>query len=233
MSVDGQSARDRILTKVRAALGTPSRALPPAPAGRGLFPPLDAATLAAEFGKQLLAVSGVFHRAASVPEAREILRGIAEAAQAQQLGVASGATVRAVCESLPARLLGSHGDGHALQDLDIAVTGCDCLIARTGSVVLTARSAAGRASSVLPPVHVVVAGKNQLVADLADALQVLDGRYRSSAQGWPSMMTVITGPSRTADIEKTLVLGAHGPKQLHVVLLDSPVEPPVSAGGAA
>ena len=76
---------------------------------------------------------------------------------------------------------------------------------------------AGRRLSIYPPVHIVLAYTSQLVPDLKDAFALLKSKYGNQI---PSMITNVTGPSRTADIEKTLVLGAHGPKELFVFLLD-------------
>jgi L-lactate dehydrogenase complex protein LldG len=112
-------------------------------------------------------------------------------------------------------------------DADLGITGCDALVAATGSIVLTARSGGGRALSVLPSRHLVIARRGQLVPHLADALALVRAR---TAPAWPTMTTVITGPSRTADIEKVLVLGAHGPRELAVVLVE---EPRVHGPGAA
>ena len=99
---------------------------------------------------------------------------------------------------------------------DAGLTACECLVAQTGSVCATAGSSGGRALSVLPPHHVVIARRGQLVADLSDAYELLARKY---AGGYPSMTTFITGPSRTGDIERILVLGAHGPKRLTVLLV--------------
>jgi L-lactate dehydrogenase complex protein LldG len=107
-------------------------------------------------------------------------------------------------------------DVRELEQCDAGITECDALIAQTGSVLLTARSGGGRALSVLPPHHVVIARREQLVPDLPAAYALLQEKY--GPHGWPGMMTFITGPSRTADIERILVLGAHGPKQLTVIL---------------
>ena len=89
----------------------------------------------------------------------------------------------------------------------------DC---QTGSVLLTSRSAGGRALSVLPPHHLVLARQQQLLPDLPSAFELLATKY---GQNYPSFMSVVTGPSRTGDIERILVLGAHGPKQLTIVLI--------------
>jgi L-lactate dehydrogenase complex protein LldG len=110
------------------------------------------------------------------------------------------------------------GDGNAtVRACDLGVTSCDCLVAMTGSIVVCARSAGGRALSVLPPVHLVIARRDQVVPDLPTAMALLRKRYDGD---WPSQLSVITGPSRTADIEKILVMGAHGPKRLALHFLD-------------
>ncbi len=103
-----------------------------------------------------------------------------------------------------------------IERADVGITVCDALIAQTGSILLTSRSAGGRALSVLPPHHVVIARESQLLPDLPAAFELLKKTY---GENYPSLMTLITGPSRTGDIERILVLGAHGPKVLTVVLL--------------
>lgn len=103
-----------------------------------------------------------------------------------------------------------------LESCDAGISECDALIAQTGSVLLTSRSGGGRALSVLPPHHVVVARRSQLLADLPAAYELLHARYGGD---WPSFTTLITGPSRTGDIERILVLGAHGPKELTIFIL--------------
>jgi L-lactate dehydrogenase complex protein LldG len=107
-------------------------------------------------------------------------------------------------------------DPQSLERCSVGITGCDLLIAQTGSILLTARSGGGRALSVLPPHHVVIAQADQLTPDLPAAFDLLQSKYRDS---YPSFITFITGPSRTGDIERILVLGAHGPKNLTVILI--------------
>ncbi len=102
-----------------------------------------------------------------------------------------------------------------LERCDVGISGCDALISQTGGILVTATSAGGRALSVLPPHHVVIASADQLVGDLSDAFAVLREKYGTI----PAFASFITGPSRTGDIERILVLGAHGPKKLTVLLL--------------
>jgi len=101
-----------------------------------------------------------------------------------------------------------------MEQCDAGISGCDALVAQMGSVLVTSRSAGGRALSVLPPHHVVLARREQLVPDLTAALQLVKQKYASN---YPSFIGFITGPSRTGDIERILVLGAHGPKKLTVI----------------
>jgi L-lactate dehydrogenase complex protein LldG len=99
---------------------------------------------------------------------------------------------------------------------EAAITSCELLIARTGSIVLSAAHQ-GRIPSVYAPVHVCIAYTSQLVYDIKDGLNALKEKYR---QYLPSLITFATGPSRTADIEKTLVVGVHGPKEVYCFIID-------------
>jgi L-lactate dehydrogenase complex protein LldG len=110
-------------------------------------------------------------------------------------------------------------DGFSTAELEPCgggVTVCEALVAQTGSVLVTARSLGGRALSVLPPHHIVVATREQLVPDMSAAFELIGRKYDGN---YPSTISFITGPSRTGDIERILVLGAHGPKQLTVLLI--------------
>ncbi len=118
---------------------------------------------------------------------------------------------------LPALETKSGYDVNELERCDAGITACDALIAQTGTVLLTATSAGGRTLSVLPPHHVVIATREQLLPDLSSAYELVARVYGAAL---PSFITLITGPSRTGDIERILVLGAHGPKKLTVVLID-------------
>jgi len=114
-----------------------------------------------------------------------------------------------------------HSDAEEIHELKIGVTGCEFLISRRGSIMISSRQPSGRRLNVFPETHIVIAFTSQLVPDLKDALAGIREKYGNRI---PSMVSVITGPSRTADIEKTLVLGAHGPKELIVFLTESSEE---------
>jgi len=97
------------------------------------------------------------------------------------------------------------------------ITRCEFLIGRFGSVMVSSALSSGRRMFVFPEVHIVFAYTSQVVAELKDALKGMKKKYPNKL---PSQITVISGPSRTADIEKTLVMGAHGPKELIVFVID-------------
>ena len=105
-----------------------------------------------------------------------------------------------------------------LAGCDVAFTGCEALVARTGSIVLSACQPHGRTSSVYAPVHVCLANTDQLVPDVKDAIDLLEKKY---GEELPSVISFASGPSRTADIEKTLVTGVHGPKEVFCFLIDN------------
>lgn len=107
-------------------------------------------------------------------------------------------------------------DPSQLPVIRTAITRCEYLIARLGSIMVSSAHDSGRRLNVFPEIHIVVAHTSQLVSDLKDALNGIREKYNTL----PSMISVITGPSRTADIEKTLVMGAHGPKELVLFLLE-------------
>jgi L-lactate dehydrogenase complex protein LldG len=104
-----------------------------------------------------------------------------------------------------------------LADCDASITTCESLVARTGSIVLSAAGISGRTASIYAPVHICIAFTRQLVYDIKDALQAIKEKYQEQP---PSLISFATGPSRTADIEKTLVTGVHGPKEVYVFLVD-------------
>ncbi|CAN5437873.1 lactate utilization protein C [soil metagenome] len=100
---------------------------------------------------------------------------------------------------------------------DIGITLCECLIARTGSVMITSKQTSGRRLPIYANFHIVVGYTSQLLNNIKDGLKFIKDKYQDKL---PSMISTITGPSKTADIEKTLVQGAHGPKEIFVFLID-------------
>jgi L-lactate dehydrogenase complex protein LldG len=157
-----------------------------------------------------------FRLLASAAEVQAALAKIASEENWKRVATHDGLTTDETI-SLPALPVLTTSGGYDVNELeacDAGITGCDALIAQTGSIIVTSRNAGGRALSVLPPHHVVLARRDQLVRDLSAGFELVQKKY---APAYPSMISVITGPSRTGDIERILVLGAHGPKKLTVL----------------
>jgi len=167
------------------------------------------------FAKNAADLKADFQLLASRDELPAALKKIAAAEKWSRVASHEGELSNFACKALglPVTLTDRGYDVQAMEKCDAGITECDALVAQTGGVAVTSRSAGGRALSVLPPHHVVVARREQLVADLPAAFALLQQKY---APDFPSMISFITGPSRTGDIERILVLGAHGPKQLTI-----------------
>ena len=168
------------------------------------------------FAKNCADLKADFQLLASREELKAALVQLRDAEKWQRIASHDGELSQFACQALglPTLLTDQGYDVQALEKCDAGITECDALIAQTGGVVVTSRSTGGRALSVLPPHHVVLARREQLVADLPAAFAWLQQKY---APDFPSMISFITGPSRTGDIERILVLGAHGPKKLTIL----------------
>ena len=168
------------------------------------------------FAKNSAELKTDFQLLNSADEARQAIVALRDNEKWQRVALHSGDLTNPICPplNLPFLRTTKPYDVHTLEACDAGISECDALIAQTGSVLVTNRSAGGRALSVLPPHHVVLARREQLVADLPAAFELLKQKY---AANYPSMISFITGPSRTGDIERILVLGAHGPKKLTII----------------
>jgi L-lactate dehydrogenase complex protein LldG len=102
---------------------------------------------------------------------------------------------------------------------DAGVSGVDYLIAESGTIAVFSRPGEPRSLSLLPPVHIAVAERSQVLPDLFDLFDPKSGHDRIEMS---SCLTLITGPSKTGDIELRLVTGVHGPGEVHVVLVVGP-----------
>lgn len=228
------SGREQILGRVRRALQVPApkRLVPdPAPTterfaralpvirqeARAWLPPVGETwqEQADLFAAQCAELRAEFFLCADKAEMHERLAALSSECGWQRLAAHPGSLTEEAAKKLPLPTLMTHSgyDIAALEACDAALTECDALVAQTGSVLITSRSAGGRTLSALSPHHVVLARREQLVPDLTAAFARLSEEYGDS---YPSLMSFITGPSRTGDIERILVLGAHGPKRLSI-----------------
>jgi L-lactate dehydrogenase complex protein LldG len=232
------TARDTILARIREALRVPAppphleapAALPTAAASLPVLP-LEAARpwlpdggdtpqqSRRILGENLDRLKAELHCVADAAAAAAFLAALARDRGWKRVALHGHPLVTATAAALPwdtYRVDAAPFDKDALESCDAGITACEALVAQTGSILVSSASCGGRALSVLPHVHVVVATVDQIVSTLADAL---DAARSQHAGRLPSMLSFITGPSRTGDIERILVLGAHGPKELLVLLI--------------
>jgi L-lactate dehydrogenase complex protein LldG len=224
------SEREKILARVREALKTPA----PLPGSHGeTHLPVSAKIISparqwlpkvgesfdeqlALFVKNIAELKADFQLLSSADEVRDALVRLRDSENWKRVACHSADLTNAICPPLNLPFLHTDKpyDVHELEACDAGISECDALIAQTGTVLVTNRSAGGRALSVLPQHHVVLARREQLLPDLPAAFELLKQKY---ADNYPSMISFITGPSRTGDIERILVLGAHGPKKLTIL----------------
>ncbi len=212
------AARAAVLARIRQGLARPAPRPPRPDFGAPVHPPL-AADLAVAFAESFVRVGGVFYYCAS--EAHFISQ-LEAYLREQQIG-----RLFAWEPALQNRLYTGQvpfvaDETEFLPHADAGLTTCEALVARTGSLLVAPTTASGRRLSIYPDHHLVLAYTSQVVAEIGDALRMLQTHYGGAL---PSMASLTTGPSRTADIEKTLVLGAHGPRQLVLFLLDGAPAP--------
>jgi len=206
-------SKENILKKIRKALShsTPLP-FPQSEGSQSVFPPLQQEP-EVEFAEQFTKLQGKFIYCINQQEFAFQLTSLVKKQDWQKVFCVEEKLLAPVASQLEDRLVKTN-----LAHCDVSITGCEYLVARTGSIVLSAAQQSGRSASVYAPVHICVAFTNQLVYDIKDALQAAKEKYGNDL---PSLITLATGPSRTADIEKTLVVGVHGPKEVYLFLVES------------
>jgi L-lactate utilization protein LutC len=209
-------SRDHILHRVRTALGrSDGQDPPPPPPVRLRIPEVPVDARASSFITRLEALAGKAQRAASMNAARE---AVAEAI-AGKTAVASNSPYLAECgiSSLAGVRSGITDVDElrsACEKCDIGITSADYALADTGTLVMIASPAEARLVSLLPPAHIAVVPMDRVLTSLDELFTLVPMPADRS-----SSMVLITGPSRTADIEQILVRGVHGPGQISVVLV--------------
>lgn len=206
------NSRENILSKIRQALVNPV----PVPFASGntsdnVFLP-SVQELEIEFAENFTKLLGKFSFCANIEEVASNLQALAAARNWSNI----------LCkeDGLKQQLSANGFTNFTATDLascDASITTCESLVARTGSMILSAAQQSGRSVSVYAPIHICIAYTSQLVYDIKDGLQLIKAKYGANL---PSLITLATGPSRTADIEKTLVVGVHGPKEVFCFLID-------------
>ena len=202
------SSKEKILKKVREALSNPvPLPFPKSEGSKGVFPPPET-ELDMLFAEEFIKLSGKFAFCLDEEDAKNQIQILL--AQQKWTKIFSREKELSVFYD---PLLKSD----SLHDCDAAITTCHYLVARTGAILLSSAQDNGRTASVYAPVHICIAYSDQLVFDTRDALNLMKENFGNKL---PSSMTFAAGPSRTADIEKTLVIGIHGPKEVYVFLID-------------
>ena len=213
-----ETSRDSVLARIRQALAAGPAPQPPRPDfAAPVHPPLGSADPVVAFAESFQRVGGEFYYCESLAQLAGEIAGFR---QRQQVGAPY------VWEPAMQALLWAAGvafradETDFIAQADLSLTSCEALVARTGSVLVSAATASGRRLSIYPDQHLVLARPSQVVSEIGEALRVLQARYGAAM---PSMVSLTSGPSRTADIEKTLVLGAHGPRRIALFLLEEDV----------
>ena len=237
-----KSAREEILGDIRRALHGEGKAGPlhdePVPSASSDLDQLVSeirkdceqrrAELIERFKSELTRVGGRFHRATTVESAFQYIEQVASVRQAKTIiawetQVIDDVDLAGKLEKKGIEVLTETTDREFIPTAavsDVGVSGVDFALADTGTLVLLARKGQARSISLLPPVHIAVMKPEQVLSGLSDLFPLLRSEAKAEGRDLSSAITFITGPSRTADIELTLVVGVHGPQQLHVVLLE-------------
>ena len=206
------NSREKILSKIRQALTTRV----PVPfvstnADKEIFE-AETEDLEMKFAENFTQLQGKFVYCGSVSELVENLNELASIRKWDNIYCVEDA----LKDSLQSNGF-SNLSSTDLKSCDASITSCEALVARTGSILLSSANQSGRTVSVYAPVHICIAYTSQLVFDIKDGLKLFKTKYKDNL---PSLISLATGPSRTADIEKTLVVGVHGPKEVFCFLIE-------------
>jgi L-lactate dehydrogenase complex protein LldG len=209
--MESQGARNKILKKIKQALKSPVPVpFPDQLADTPIFIPTEK-ELAIGFAEKFTKLNGKFIYCADDGELAKQLASLIKAKKWEKIYSIESGWLDDMSEYQFDPV-----NTDELESCDAAITLCEHLVARTGSIVLSSQQLSGRSVSVYAPIHICIAYTHQLVFDISDSLQL----FKNDAGHIPSMISFATGPSRTADIEKTLVVGVHGPKEVYCFLVD-------------
>ncbi len=215
-------SRDVILQSLRSSRSENKHVFTSIPSTENIFNSVESEDPALLFQQKLTALKGEYLFAQNGNELSKLLENLTEGEGDHQFLVQPSALLSKILYhslTLQKRLVQVRLDAMDHQEMERyrgGITHCELLVAQTGSVVLSSSRQGGRRLSILPPLHIVVAEKKQIVNSFEEVMQRLEKK-----KDLGSYVRIISGPSRTADIEKNLVLGAHGPKRLVVILSET------------
>ena len=231
MLMTNHDARQAIMQSIRANLAESARVAPAHAPETVLTRTSDALEAGRDADAQLSPVETFCERLESVgghcavvhdePEAVRALTQIISELQtrvpAKRIALSDAPLVIELTRDLPVEELQVCPPVSELFNYDVGITMAQAAIAETGTLVLESEKERHRLVSLLPPVHVAIVRSDDICLTIGDALKHLRGRESAMSRA----ITFITGPSRTADIELTLTVGVHGPKELYVIMLDN------------
>lgn len=207
------SSKEKILKKIREALSNPVPLPFPGSEGTGsVFPP-QKDDLEVVFAEEFTKLLGKFAFCINEKDMLFQLQKLIQEKKWEHIFCKEDKLLKILESASINEMLNKS----TLKDCDVAITSCKYLVARTGSIVMTSVQQSGRTVSAYAPIHICIAYIGQLVFETRDALKLLKAEYGTNL---PSFITFAAGPSRTADIEKTLVVGVHGPKEVYLFLID-------------
>ncbi|MSQ93008.1 MAG: hypothetical protein EXR98_00460 [Gemmataceae bacterium] len=225
------SQREVFLQRVKQAVveGNRAGAAPPLPERAGVGYQGGGPDPVSRFCQELAAAGGKGYVAADSDAVLHTIQSILQAHNARKILLTCGGLIDRL--DLPARLRELSLEVRTTDDVqsdpredffsdDVGITNVHRLIAETGSVVLASKPNEPRSASLLPPVHICLADHSQLLSDLFDLFDIFAPTGSSIQSLPPSCLTLITGPSKTGDIELKLVTGVHGPGEIHVIICD-------------
>jgi L-lactate dehydrogenase complex protein LldG len=205
--------REKILKKVRKALINHKPAMPEPDFNSDVFARSPETDLSVVFAGNFVAAKGEFIYCEDLADFESSIAALVKSRGLEKIFVWE----KDLEEMLIKAKVPVTGHEEDFLNANIGITGCENLIARTGSLLVSSWNSGGRRLGIYPPVHIVIAYSSQIVEDIKDGLSAVRQKYKDAM---PSMISLITGPSRTSDIEKTLVMGAHGPRELILFLID-------------
>ncbi|MGD0382112.1 MAG: LUD domain-containing protein [Thermoguttaceae bacterium] len=215
------NSRDTILQRLRTHLSGGPPVAPPPVAEVWPRQAADKAVLAERFAEELKAIFGEAIRCPSMAEAQRQLAALMESAAWPTIGAVDCPAVREAAAALPperVEWVGPDWTPQRIAQLPAGLIAADALLADTGSCMIACGSTHERLMCYLPPNCVVVGRAAQLAEHLPAAWAEIAGRCHEPALRGEFLL--VTGPSRTADIEKILILGVHGPTRLVVLLVE-------------
>ncbi len=218
-------ARKEIMGRIREALKMPSlkphlKGESAKVTGKAWLPEVgdtQAETMAL-LSDNLAKLKAHFHPVKNLDQAISLVKDLAQKKNWKNIAYHKNELVTPVAQAI-------EGNAWAVEDAftkdkleasDVGLTSCVSIVAQFGAILVSSETSGGRGLSILPPVHVVIAKADQVVPDLAACFEQINLQFGGKM---PSMLSFITGPSRTGDIERILVLGAHGPKELYLILI--------------